>query len=87
MAIVAGSSHDVILGLPFAQQLAAQLDTMSSVHDTIQNGIGQGGIAEHMEMPRRLTGKSLRSESLTRVILCTATAFRSLIGGRDAVFG
>jgi hypothetical protein len=60
---------------------------MCVVNDAVEYGVSQRGIAEHMEMPRRLTGESLRSESLTRVILCTATAFRSLIGGRDAVLG
>ena len=34
-------------------------------------------ITGHLWMPQRLTGESLRSGSLTRIIRCMAAAFRS----------
>jgi hypothetical protein len=34
-------------------------------------------LTEHLEMPQRLTGESLRSGSLIRIIPCMAIAFRS----------
>jgi hypothetical protein len=43
-----------------------------------------GVIAEQWEMPSRLTGESLRSGSLTRIIPFMATASRSAIDALDA---
>ena len=43
---------------------------------------GHLGVAEHSEMPQRLTGESLRSGSLTRIIPCMAIAFRSATDAR-----
>ena len=43
-----------------AQQLAFQIEAVSTVDQPIEHGIGDGGIAEHLGMPQRLTGKSLR---------------------------
>jgi hypothetical protein len=38
-------------------------------------------LAEHLWMPQRLTGESLRSGSLIRIIPCMASAFRSATDG------
>ena len=59
------------------QALAGEFDAMSVVDETIQDGVGVGWITGHLWMPQRLTGESLRSGSLTRIIRCMAAAFRS----------
>ena len=56
---------------------------MSVVDDAIENGIAQGRVAEHMEMPQRLIGESLGSGWLTRIIPSMAAALRSVIEDRD----
>ena len=48
---------------------------------TIEQGGGHLGIAEHLWMPQRLTGESLRSGSLIRIRPCRASAFRSAPDG------
>jgi hypothetical protein len=50
---------------------------MSVVDETVQDGVGVSRITGHLWMPQRLTGESLRSGSLTRIIRCVAAAFRS----------
>ncbi len=47
--------------MPLAQAVALQLDPMGAVNHAIQNGIAQGGGAESVGMPLRLTGESLKS--------------------------
>jgi hypothetical protein len=45
--------------------------------EAIEERGGDHGITGHLWMPQRLTGESLRSGSLTRIIRCMAAAFRS----------
>ena len=45
-----------------SQALAAQFDPVCVVDDPIEDGVSQGGITDHLMMPRKLIGKSLRSE-------------------------
>jgi hypothetical protein len=47
------------------------------MNEAIDGGEGHGLITGHLWMPQRLTGESLRSGSLTRIIRCMAAAFRS----------
>jgi len=44
----------------FAQAFSFELDPMCTVNDTIEDRVAEGGIAEHLGMPQRLTGESLR---------------------------
>ena len=66
-----------------AQRLPFQIEPLSAVDQSIEHGIGDGGIAEHLEMPQSLTGESLGSWSLTRIIRCMAIAFRSATDALD----
>ena len=47
------------------------------MNDTVQDSVADRWVAEHLWMPQRLTGESLRSGSLIRIIPCMASAFRS----------
>ena len=60
---------------------------MSAVDQTIEHGIGDGGIAEHLWIPHHLTGESLKRGWLIRTILFMASAFRSAAVAQDAVRG
>src|SRR5271166_6101485 len=44
----AGSSHDALLWLLSSQGFAAQLDAMGVVDDAVENGVGQGGVADQV---------------------------------------
>ena len=81
--MVSGSSHNVLLSLLSAERLAAQLDAVGVVDDAVQDRVGESWVAEHLWMPQRLTGESLRSGSLIRIIRCMAAAFRSANDARD----
>ncbi len=54
------------------------------MNEAVDRGEGHGGIADHVEMPQRSTGESLRSGSPTRIILCMASVFRSAIDCQGA---
>ena len=43
-----------------AQGLTFQIEPVSAVDQSIEHGIRDGGITEHLGMPQRLTGESLR---------------------------
>ena len=75
-----GSSRFSLFASRAAQALAGQLDAVGVVDEAIQDGVGEGGNAEHLGMPRRLIGESLGSRSLTRSIPCMAIAIRSASG-------
>ena len=49
----------------------------SVVKQSVEEGRRDDGTTGHLWMPQRLTGESLRSASLTRIIRCMAAAFRS----------
>jgi hypothetical protein len=51
------------------------------VQQSVEQCGGDDWIAEHLWMPQRLTGESLRSGSLIRIIPCMASAFRSATDG------
>jgi hypothetical protein len=53
------------------------LDDDRVVKEPIEKRGGDNRITGHLWMPQRLTGESLRSGSLTRIIRCMAAAFRS----------
>ena len=44
----------VLLGVDLSYRLSVQLDTMGTVHDTVTNGIGDGGITEGFMIPLSL---------------------------------
>ena len=69
----------------FAQPVAGTLDVDDDgvVEQPVQQGGRDHGIAEAVEMPRRLTGESLKSGWLTRIIPSMATAFLSATDGLD----
>ena len=73
----------VLRGAEFAQGLALQLKPVCAVDEAVEHRVGNGGIAEHLEMPQSLTGESLGSWSLTRIIRCMAIAFRSVTDALD----
>jgi hypothetical protein len=50
---------------------------MGIVDEAVEDGVGERRVTGHLWMPQRLTGESLRSGSLTRIIRCMAAAFRS----------
>jgi len=56
---------------------------MGGVDEAVEDGIGQRWITEHLEMPQRLTGESLRSGSSTRIIPFLAIAIRSVTEDLD----
>ena len=60
-----------------AQPVAGTFDLHDHgvVEQPVEQRSGYDGIAEHLEMPQRLTGESLRSGSLTRIIPCMAGCF------------
>ena len=60
-----------------APTLIAGLDDVAVVGETIEECGGHLWVTGHLWMPQRLTGESLRSGSLTRIIRCMAAAFRS----------
>jgi hypothetical protein len=62
-----------------AQAVALQLDAMGTMNDAVEDCVAESWIAEHLEMPQRLTGESLRSGSLIRIIPCVASVIRSVI--------
>jgi hypothetical protein len=53
--------------------------------ETIEQGRRHLRITEHHLMPWTLSGESLRSGWLIRIILFLATAYRSLIAGQGVV--
>jgi hypothetical protein len=59
---------------------------MGIMDDAVEDRVGKGWIAEHLRMPHRLTGESLKSGSLIRTTRCTASAFLSAsdVRGGDA---
>jgi hypothetical protein len=50
---------------------------MRPVNDAVEDGVAEGGIAEHAGMPQRLTAESLRSGWLIRIIRYTADVIGS----------
>jgi hypothetical protein len=60
MRMSSGSSHGILLSLLSAERLTAQLDAVGVVNDAIEDRIGESRIAEHLRIPQRLTGESLR---------------------------
>jgi hypothetical protein len=64
------------------QTVACDLYDGGVVQQPVEQCGGNDAVAEHLEMPRRLTGESLRSGSLIRIIPCMASAFRSATDGR-----
>jgi hypothetical protein len=57
------------------------------MREAVQQGCGHFGIAEHLWMPQRLTGESLRFGWLTRTIPYMASAFRSATDARGGDCG
>jgi hypothetical protein len=71
----------VFRGAERPKRFALQFQSVSTMDQPVQHGISNGGIAEHLWMPQRLTGESLRSGSSIRIIPCMASAFRSATDG------
>jgi hypothetical protein len=57
------------------------------VSKAIKQRCGHLGIAEHLGMPQRLTGESLRCGWLIRTTPYMASAFRSATDARDGDLG
>jgi hypothetical protein len=74
----------VLRGAEFAQGLALQLKPVRVMDEAVEPRVSNGGIAEHLWMPHRLTGESLRCGWLIRTILFMGSAFRSAVDARDA---
>ena len=64
-----------VLAQPIARPF--DLDDDGVVKQSVEKGRRDDGITGHLWMPQPLTGESLRSGSLTRIIRCMAAAFRS----------
>jgi hypothetical protein len=77
------SSSFVAFAARSLQRLPFQIEPVSAVDQSIEHGIGDGGITEHLWMPQRLTGESLRCGWLIRTILFMASVFRSAVAVRD----
>ena len=69
--------------IPEPEAVVSGFQDVAVVGEAIQEGGRHLGVAEHLEMPQRLTGESLRSGSLIRIIPCMAAAFRSAIDDLD----
>ncbi len=70
--------------MAIAQAGSAQFDAVRAMHDTIEDGVADRRIIEHLVMPWTLTGASLRSGSLIRTIRSMAAVFWSVIVGQGA---
>ena len=77
----------VLCGADFAQGLTLQLKPVCVMHEAVEHRVGNGGVAEPLGMPQRLTGESLKCGWLIRTILFMASAFRSAVDARDAGHG
>ena len=87
MRMSSGSSHGVLLSLLSAERLTAQLDAVGVVNDAIEDCVGESRVAEHLRIPQRLTGESLRCGWLIRTTPYMASAFRSATDARDGDLG
>src|SRR5271165_1644024 len=59
------------------EAVVSGFENVAAVGETVEQCGRHLGVTGHLWMPQRLTGESLRSGSLTRVIRCMAAAFRS----------
>jgi hypothetical protein len=71
-------------GPQLSHAFSFQFEAVGAVHQPVQYSVGDGGITDHRMMPQKLTGESLRSGSLIRIILCMAGASGSAIVDQDA---
>ena len=76
-----GTDDDVgssLFGLPFlraAQALAGKFDPVSVVDETIEDGVGVGGVPDHRMMPRLSMGWSLKFVFSLGITGCSARCF------------
>ena len=70
-----------VLAQPIARPF--DLDDDGVVKQSVEESRRDDGVTGHLWMPQRLTGESLRSGSLTRIIRCMAAAFRSASDALD----
>jgi hypothetical protein len=70
-----------------APAVVAGLNDVAVVSKAIEQRCGHFGIAEHLRIPQRLTGESLRCGWLIRTIPYMASAFRSATDARDGDLG
>ena len=73
----------VLRGAEFAQGFAPELKPVCAVDEAVEHRVGNGGIAEHLWMPQRLTGESLGCGWLIPTTPYLASAFRSATDARD----
>jgi hypothetical protein len=58
-----------------------------AVNDAVEDRVADCVIAEHLRIPQRLTGESLRCGWLIRTTPYMASAFRSATDARDGDLG
>jgi hypothetical protein len=73
----------VFRGAERPKRFALQFQSVSTMDQPVQHGISNGGIAEHLWMPQRLTDESLRCGWLIRTTPYLASAFPSATDARD----
>jgi len=61
---------------------ALEFDPVRAVNDAVQDRVADCVVADHLGMPQRLTGESLRCGWLIRTIPFMASAFRSAVDAR-----
>src|ERR1700677_1192775 len=66
-----------------AEAVVSGFEDVAAVGKTIKQRGRHLRVTGHLWMPQRLTGESLRSGSLTRIIRCMAAAFRSATDALD----
>jgi hypothetical protein len=71
------ASRCAVDGVALPQAWSLEFDPVGTAYYVIQDGVADRAIAEHWEMPQRLTSNSPGSGSLIRIIPCTASAIRS----------
>src|ERR1700677_2842086 len=66
-----------------AEAVVPGFENVAAVGKAVEQRRRHLGVTGHLWMPQRLTGESLRSGSLTRIIRCMAAAFRSATDALD----
>jgi hypothetical protein len=64
-----------------------EFDPVCAVNDAVEDRVADCVIAEHLRIPQRLTGESLRCGWLIRTTPYMASAFRSATDARDGDLG
>lgn len=71
-----GGVKSLIAGVLLSHAFSGELKAVSVVNETVQDGVAQGGVTEHLSMPSFSIGWYLRSRSQPRSIRCLVKDLR-----------